>query len=230
MVEQIRRLLAARPFIAFTIRSRDGKSWHIPSPDRVAVSPSGSACFVATDRGAEECPAGSISSVTPQPGRQPQVPVSEVRLLIFDFDGVWSNNQVLVLQDGTEGVLCNRSDGLGLELLRHRGLPMMVVSKEANPVVAARCRKVKIECRQGIDDKLAELNRISAERQIPLRNMAYVGNDVNDVPCMEAVGLSIAVADAYPEAMAVASVVTSRRGGDGAVREVCQWFLSSQAS
>jgi len=161
--------------------------------------------------------------------------IRKTRLLVFDFDGVMSDNRVLVMQDGTEGAMCNRSDGLGIGNLRDAAakggwdLGMMVLSKEQNPVVGARCAKLKLECKQGIDDKLAELNRVLSERGLTLDQAAYVGNDINDVACMRAVGLAIAVADAYPPVLAVARIVTTKAGGHGAVREVCDWFATARA-
>jgi YrbI family 3-deoxy-D-manno-octulosonate 8-phosphate phosphatase len=154
-----------------------------------------------------------------------------VRLLVFDFDGVMTDNRVLVMQDGTEGVMCNRSDGLGLGMLAAApGAPaLLVLSKEQNPVVSARCRKLKLECLQGIDDKPAALLSVLAARGLDPSQAAYVGNDTNDVGCMKMVGLSIAVADAWPPARAVAHVLTTRAGGHGAVREVCDWFLAALA-
>lgn len=163
--------------------------------------------------------------------RQGAPPISvlkRVALVVFDFDGVMTDNRVLVMQDGSEGVMCNRSDGLGVGMLHASGVPMLVLSKEQNPVVSARCRKLKVECLQGIDDKIGTLTRIAAERGIEIRNIAYVGNDLNDVECMRAVGVPIAVADAWPVAMRVARYVTSRLGGHGAVREVCDWILSAR--
>jgi len=151
-----------------------------------------------------------------------------LRLIVFDFDGVMTDNRVLVLQDGTEGVFCNRSDGLGLGMLKAAGVPMLVLSKEQNPVVAARCRKLGLECVQGIDDKLGTLRRMLGERGIAPETVAYVGNDLNDVECMAFVGVPIAVADAYPAALRVAKAVTTKPGGHGAVREVCDWILSAR--
>lgn len=153
-----------------------------------------------------------------------------IKLLVFDFDGVMSDNRVLVMQDGSEGTLCNRSDGLGIGLVKAMGLPMLVLSKETNPVVAARCRKLGLECHQGIDDKLTRLRSLAASRGIALTEIAYVGNDINDLPCMNEVGLPIAVADAYPEVLAIASAVTSRAGGMGAVREVCDAIITASKS
>jgi YrbI family 3-deoxy-D-manno-octulosonate 8-phosphate phosphatase len=152
-----------------------------------------------------------------------------IRLLVWDFDGVWTDNRVLVLEDGTEGVMCNRSDGLGIGMLAKAGLPMLVLSKETNPVVAARCRKLSVDCIQGIDDKASVLKKLSEHRGIELRHVAYVGNDLNDLPCMQLVGLPVAVADAWPAVLPAARFVTTRKGGHGAAREVCDWFLGALA-
>lgn len=150
-------------------------------------------------------------------------------LVVFDFDGVMTDNRVLTLQDGTEGVFCDRSDGLGVGMLKKAGVAMLVLSKEENPVVAARCRKLQLECEQGIDDKVARLDEILRGRGLSWSGVVYVGNDVNDVPCMSRVGLAIAVADAYPPALEVAGLVTTRPGGKGAVREVCDWLLGARS-
>lgn len=154
--------------------------------------------------------------------------LSTVRLVVFDFDGVMTDNRVLVLQDGTEGVFCNRSDGLGVGMLHAAGVPALVISKEQNPVVGARCRKLKLECVQGCDDKLAELRRQAGARGLEPGQIAYVGNDVNDLEPMRWVGVPIAVADAYPEVIAASRLVTSRPGGHGAVREVVEWVIVSR--
>ncbi len=154
--------------------------------------------------------------------------LAALRLVVFDFDGVMTDNRVLVMQDGTEGVLCNRSDGLGVGMLREAGVPMLILSKEENPVVSARARKLKLECLQGIDDKLTTLTGLLRERGIGPGEVAYVGNDINDLACMGYVGVPIAVADAYPPVLRVARLVTTRPGGHGAVREVCDWILAAR--
>lgn len=152
----------------------------------------------------------------------------KVKLVVFDFDGVMSDNRVLVMQDGTEGALCNRSDGLGIGLLKATGMPMLVLSKEQNPVVGARCRKLGLECHQGIDDKITRLRELVASRGITMADVAYVGNDINDLACMREVGLPIAVADAYPPVLAVAKMITTKPGGCGAVREVCDALVAAR--
>jgi YrbI family 3-deoxy-D-manno-octulosonate 8-phosphate phosphatase len=177
-----------------------------------------------------------------KPVSQPKRPSSTARvrsfkkrlaaasLVVFDFDGVMTDNRVLTLRDGTEGVFCDRSDGLGVGMLKKAGIPMLVLSKEQNPVVAARCRKLQLDCEQGIDDKVARLDEILRARGMTWEGVVYVGNDVNDVPCMSRVGLAIAVADAYTPALKAADLVTTRPGGRGAVREVCDWLLAARGA
>jgi len=147
--------------------------------------------------------------------------------LVFDFDGVFTDNRVWTSQDGAEAVCCNRSDGLAVERLRAAGIPMVVISKERNPVVAARCEKLKLECLQGVDDKLQTLRSWAAQGGRDLASLIYVGNDANDVECLSAVGLGVAVADAWPEAVRAAKMTLRRRGGDGAVKELSEWLLES---
>jgi N-acylneuraminate cytidylyltransferase len=147
--------------------------------------------------------------------------IGKVRLLVFDFDGVMTDNRVLVMEDGREGVLCNRGDGVGISSLRAAGVEVLVLSKERNSVVSARCGKLGIECIQGCDEKLAILKRAATERGLQASNVAYVGNDINDLECMNWAGLPIAVADAVPLVRRHAKWITLAPGGKGAVREVC---------
>lgn len=140
--------------------------------------------------------------------------------LIMDFDGVFTDNRVIVDQDGREAVLCNRSDGLGLERLKGLGLPLLVLSKERNPVVRARCNKLDIDYLQGVEDKGPALVDWCAQRGLKLADTVFVGNDVNDLPCLAVVGCAVAVADAYDEVLDVADVVLSHPGGHGALREL----------
>ncbi len=153
-----------------------------------------------------------------------------IRLLVLDFDGVLTDNRVIVDQEGREAVICSRGDGLGIEMVRDRGVEIVVLSKERNPVVSARCMKLGIRCHQGQDEKLGTLQALARERGIDREHVAYVGNDVNDLDCMNWVGTSIAVADAEPVVLAAADHITRRRGGFGAVREVCDRILDGLAS
>lgn len=155
----------------------------------------------------------------------PAIP-SGLKALVMDFDGVFTDDRVLVDQDGKEAVFASRSDGMGLGRLRKfTDLRMLILSKEPNPVVSARGRKLGIEVRQGIDDKLPELDRWLAEHGVSRAETAYMGNDVNDLECMQAVGFPVAPADARPEAKAVACHVTEADGGRGALRELCETLI-----
>lgn len=147
--------------------------------------------------------------------------IRRLRVVGFDFDGVFTDNAVYVFQDGREAVRCSRSDGLGLRKLESAGVIPVIVSTEPNPVVAERSRKLKVRCLQGCEDKLAAFRALLDELGVGLDCAAYVGNDINDLPCLREVALPIAVGDAWPELKEVALYQTRRHGGEGAVREVC---------
>lgn len=154
--------------------------------------------------------------------------VPDVRLLVLDFDGVLTDNRVWLTEDGREAVAFDRGDGLGLEQVRRAGVDVLVLSKERNPVVSARCRKLGIPCEQGVDDKRVALQRWAEGRHVALAQVVYVGNDVNDLPCMEIVGTAVAVQDAHPQVLQRAHLVLSRPGGRGAVREICELIVASR--
>ncbi|MFV1977775.1 MAG: KdsC family phosphatase [Myxococcota bacterium] len=144
-----------------------------------------------------------------------------VRLAAFDFDGVFTDNTVIVSESGTESVRCWRGDGLGLSMLRELGITTVAVSSETNPVVGMRCRKLGIACHQGCSDKLQTLSGLASEIGCGMEDVMFVGNDVNDNACLQAVGVPIVVADAHPEALSCADWTTRTPGGRGAVREIC---------
>jgi len=150
--------------------------------------------------------------------------VRAVKLVAFDFDGVFTDNSVYVFEDGSEAVRCSRSDGIGLRKLDRLGVETIIISTEVNRVVAERAEKLKIRCVHGVEDKRAKLQSIADEHGFDLVDIAFVGNDVNDLGCLEVVGLPIAVQDAYPEVLRLAKYTTKTLGGYGAVREVCDLF------
>ena len=161
------------------------------------------------------------------PGHRRRTLPDPVSLIVFDFDGVMTDNRVWVDQDGREMVAANRSDSLGMELLReHTGIALFVLSKETNPVVAARCRKIKVPMLQAVDDKSSALRRLISERGVDPASVIYMGNDVNDLPCFPLVGCAVAPADAQPQVLAVADVILGTRAGYGAVRELCDLLLA----
>ena len=148
--------------------------------------------------------------------------IRRVRVVAFDFDGVFTDNAVYVFEDGREAVRCSRSDGLGLRRLEAVGVVPVIISTEANPVVTRRSKKLRIRCIQGVDDKVAAFAEILDEHGVGFDDAAFVGNDINDIECMQRVALPISVGDAYPELDRIARYRTRRRGGEGAVREVCE--------
>ena len=145
--------------------------------------------------------------------------------VIFDFDGVFTDNRVLVHQDGTESIFCDRGDGLGICRLKDAGIPIAVLSTETNPVVHARCAKLGIPCYQGIKNKYEALQDILNELDVDKEHLVYVGNDVNDLECIQRAGCGVAVADADPVVRAAARILLTRPGGGGAVRELCDLIL-----
>jgi YrbI family 3-deoxy-D-manno-octulosonate 8-phosphate phosphatase len=155
--------------------------------------------------------------------------IANTRLVAFDFDGVFTDNMVYVMQDGTEAVRCNRSDGIGLQKLRKLGIETVIISTESNPVVSARAEKLKILCFQNCEDKLRTLENITREYGISLDEVAFVGNDINDQQCLNYVGLPIIVNDAHQDVVAIALYQTRNSGGHGAVREVCDLFEKTLA-
>ena len=152
----------------------------------------------------------------------------QVKLVVFDFDGVLTDNRVIVGQDGSEYVVCSRADGIGLDLIRRLGIDSLVLSTEQNPVVKARADKLGVECVHGCDEKWQTLRSILDERGLSRNAVGYMGNDVNDLECLENVAFPIVVADAHPVVRRVAKLVTIRPGGRGAVRELCELIVQAR--
>lgn len=152
--------------------------------------------------------------------------LEEIDLLVFDFDGVMTDNAVWITEDGNELVRCSRADGWGLARLRETGLPMMVLSTEVNKVVSSRCAKLGLPVVQAVADKGSTLTEILEQRGIDAGRVVYVGNDVNDSDCLRMVGTAVVVADAHPGVLALADLVLEQKGGHGAVRELCDLLLT----
>ena len=152
----------------------------------------------------------------------------KIEAVVLDFDGVFTDNKVIVFQNGEEAVICDRGDGMGISILKKAGVPVWVISTEQNPVLTARCKKLDIPCFYGIDNKWKLLQAQLKEKNINPKNVVYLGNDINDIECMQNVGCSVAVADAYDEVLAVADVVLEKKGGMGAIREAVVNLLFSQ--
>jgi YrbI family 3-deoxy-D-manno-octulosonate 8-phosphate phosphatase len=149
-----------------------------------------------------------------------------IDLLVFDFDGVMTDDRVWVDEQGHESVVANRRDGLGIAMLRKLGISMVVLSTETNPIVTARCHKLELPVIQSVGDKQVVLSSLLNERKLKPEHVVYLGNDVNDLPCFPLVGCAAVVADAHPDVIAQADLVLTHRGGHGAVRELCDKIIS----
>jgi YrbI family 3-deoxy-D-manno-octulosonate 8-phosphate phosphatase len=161
-------------------------------------------------------------AIAPILDRQDQLKALPTSLsaIVFDFDGVFTDNSVFVDQSGLETVLCSRSDGMGIELLRARSVPMLVISKEQNSVVAQRCRKLQIPCMQGIDDKVTALDDWLAANGYSTDHVIYMGNDINDLECLQKAACAVGPRDSHWDILPVLQIRLSADGGRGAVREI----------
>ncbi len=151
---------------------------------------------------------------------------SKISLVAMDFDGVLTDNIVYVDENGVEKVATSRGDSMGIRLVRE-ALPIefIVISTEVNPVVTARCKKLKLEVYQGIKDKPAVLRNVMQQKGISAEEIVFIGNDVNDLGCLDMAGYAVVPADAEPEVIRSADLVLNRKGGRGAVREFCDMIL-----
>ncbi len=159
-----------------------------------------------------------------------QALLGRVRLAVFDFDGVFTDNRVWVNERGEELLVFTRSDGLGLRRLDEVGVQYLILSMEQNRIVSARAEKLRVDCVQGVDDKLSVLRERAGQLSVSLEETAYVGNDINDADCLRAAGVPVVPADAWPEVKPLARWVLSRPGGAGCVREFCDGVWEAQRS
>lgn len=149
----------------------------------------------------------------------------KLQALVLDFDGVFTDNGVIVFQNGQEAVICNRSDGMGLEKIKKLPIQIMVISKENNPVVEHRCNKLGVEFKSGIDNKLDVLIDWLDKNNYAAENVIYLGNDENDLECMEYIGCPIAVNDAHLSVKKISNIILRSNGGKGAIRELCDLIM-----
>lgn len=153
----------------------------------------------------------------------------QIDLIVYDFDGVMTDNRVTVCEDGKESVVVHRGDGLGVSKLRELGLQQMILSTEQNPVVRARAKKLKLEIIHGVDDKRQTLLKYLKEHDISPDRVLYIGNDVNDLACMLSVGFRGCPADAEPEILQICQWVSSKNGGYGVIREIFREISNAES-
>ena len=148
--------------------------------------------------------------------------MNELDALIFDFDGVLTDNRVYVHQDGSEAVICSRADGLAFDVLKKLNMPVYILSTETNSVVSARAKKLKISVIQGTTKKLAVLSKLCVDNNFNIQKVLFIGNDLNDYHAMKACGFSACPSDSHPKIQEISSHVLTSQGGDGVVRELLE--------
>jgi 3-deoxy-D-manno-octulosonate 8-phosphate phosphatase (KDO 8-P phosphatase) len=154
---------------------------------------------------------------------------SRIKLLLMDCDGVLTDGRLWLTDNGDEQKSFNTHDGLGLSLLHRAGLKSGIISGRTSTAVSRRARELGVEfVRQGNPDKIEAFEQVLKEAGVDENEVAFVGDDLPDIPLMQRVELAIAVADAVEETRLAAHYVTQVRGGEGAVREVIEMILKSQ--
>jgi N-acylneuraminate cytidylyltransferase len=166
-----------------------------------------------------------MTSTNKIPSRQT---LSQIKAVIFDFDGVFTDNRVIVSTTGEEFVVCDRGDGMGTNLLAAAGIKMLILSKEKNGVVTSRGKKLNIEVIQGCDDKLPELIKWLQKNNVDAKQAAYIGNDINDLECLGHVEVAVIPADAHHSVIETATWILQHNGGRGAIREFADVLLENR--
>ena len=152
-----------------------------------------------------------------------------LKLLILDIDGVLTDGSVIYNDDGLETKAFNVKDGLGIRLLMEAGINICIATGRRSQALLHRCKDLGIEhIFDGISDKAAILDLILDRTGVSAAEVAFIGDDLPDLPLMKRVGLSITVADADETVLENADMVTSAKGGQGAVREVSETILKAQ--
>jgi len=146
--------------------------------------------------------------------------------IIFDFDGVLTNNKVYLNQDGSELVACHRGDGLAFDVFRKLDICVYILSTEKNPVVSARAKKLGIPVLQGIKNKKNTLIELAKKDGIDISRVMYVGNDLNDFHVMGICGLSACPVDSHASIKELATITLKTKGGCGVVRELVENVLN----
>ena len=152
--------------------------------------------------------------------------LDNIDALVFDFDGVLTNNLVYLNQEGVESVACSRADGLAFDVLRKLNKPAFILSTEKSFVVTMRAKKLKIPAIQGVTDKVSAIKELARENKFHLKNILYVGNDLNDYLVMQLCGYSACPADSHPKIKHISDICLNTNGGNGIVRELLEEVLN----
>ena len=166
---------------------------------------------------------------TPRPRNVSRKLLSQVRLFATDVDGVLTDAGMYYGESGDEWKKFNTRDGMGIKLLQRAGIITAIVTQERTKLVARRAEKLAIpELHQGVMDKLSCIREMAARHGLTLSQVAYIGDDINDLEALKAVGFSASPADGMPQIAAVVDYVCQKKGGEGAVREIVEMILGAQ--
>jgi len=146
--------------------------------------------------------------------------MKNIKLIVYDFDGVMTDNKVYLDQYGNEMVQVNRSDGLAVSEIKKLGILQLILSSEKNNVVYARAKKLGLDSLNGIIDKRKALLDYCSKQDIHIKDVAFIGNEINDLEVMKIVGVSLCPADAHFEIQNVADKIFDTNGGEGVVRDL----------
>ena len=155
-----------------------------------------------------------------------EILLNNIDAFVFDFDGVLTNNLVHLDQNGKESVSCSRADGLAFDVLHKLDRPTFILSTENNPVVTMRAKKLKVPVVQGVDNKVEAIKRLVSKNNYNLKNILYVGNDLNDYLVMQLCGYTACPADSHPKIKHISDICLSTNGGNGVVRELLEEVLN----
>lgn len=150
--------------------------------------------------------------------------LKDIQLIVYDFDGVLTDNKVILREDGLESVVVNRSDGLAIGVIKSMGVKQIIITKEKNKVVEARANKLCIPAIKGVNNKKEILVSFCNENNVQLDNVVYIGNDINDLEAMKCVGYPVCPSDAYAEVKEISTVILCVPGGAGVVRELLNYI------
>jgi YrbI family 3-deoxy-D-manno-octulosonate 8-phosphate phosphatase len=153
-----------------------------------------------------------------------------ISLLLYDFDGVMTDNKVIVDEDGRESVTCNRSDGLAVSVINRMGIPQAIISTEKNKVVASRAMKLSIPLIQGIDNKKETVLAYCAEFHIDPEETLYIGNDLNDLEVMLSIGFPACPEDACREIREISKLILPVAGGNGVIRKLLDYLQEGKGN
>tara|TARA_B100000287_G_scaffold432450_1_gene491826 strand:+ start:2176 stop:2634 length:459 start_codon:yes stop_codon:yes gene_type:complete len=149
----------------------------------------------------------------------------EIRLALYDFDGVMTDNKVMIDENGFESVIVNRSDGLAVKLINELNVKQIIVSSESNKVVNKRAQKLGIECKQNVENKASAVEKLSKDLSIMKDEIAFIGNDLNDFEAMKIVGFPLCPSDASQEIKDISKEILPSKGGSGVIRDFYDFLI-----